>query len=119
MLLNVTCPSCGGSQEASERVLGKEVRCACGARFRVMGSNPSARDDPQRGGSPPWAYAAIGGGAMLWIVVIIILIRSLSFFGSHASNPNGADRVIATGEEPRPVEPAGDPCPRHPSKRRS
>ena len=111
MLLNVTCPSCGGSQEASERVLGKEVRCACGARFRVMGSKPSARDDRQRGGSPPWAYAAIGGGAMLWIVVIVILIRSLGFFGSHASNSIDADRVIATGEEPRPVEPAGDPGP--------
>src|SRR5271169_3776764 len=45
MLFNLTCPSCGRSQEASERVLGKGVRCSCGARFRVPGPKPSTRVD--------------------------------------------------------------------------
>ncbi len=37
MLLKLTCPSCGRSDQASDRVIGKEVRCPCGATFRVLG----------------------------------------------------------------------------------
>ena len=37
MLLKLTCPTCGRSDQASDRVIGKEVRCPCGATFRVVG----------------------------------------------------------------------------------
>jgi hypothetical protein len=30
MLFKVTCPSCGRSEQTSDRVLGKEIRCPCG-----------------------------------------------------------------------------------------
>ena len=36
MLLKLTCPSCGRVEQATERVLGKEVRCPCGTQFRVL-----------------------------------------------------------------------------------
>jgi S1-C subfamily serine protease len=144
MLFNLTCPSCGRSQEASERVLGKEVRCSCGARFRVPGPKPSARvaptpapapapprsrttarEDivdrlperpqprrsakPSRRGLPPWAYATMGGGGVLSIVVMVVLIRSLGSAASQPANPTDPDRHIASREESRPAEPAGDP----------
>jgi S1-C subfamily serine protease len=37
MLLKLTCPSCGRSEQTSDRVLGKEIRCPCGVTFRVLG----------------------------------------------------------------------------------
>ncbi len=46
MLLKLTCPSCGRSDQASDRVVGKEVRCPCGATFRVLGPKPGATVDP-------------------------------------------------------------------------
>ena len=42
MLLKLTCPSCGRVEQASERVLGKEVRCPCGTQFRVLQPKPAA-----------------------------------------------------------------------------
>ena len=58
MLLKLTCPSCGRSDQASDRVIGKEVRCPCGATFRVVGpkqSNQSTASPPipQPGPNPP------------------------------------------------------------------
>ena len=46
MLLKLTCPSCGHSDQASDRVIGKEIRCPCGATFRVLGPKPGAIVDP-------------------------------------------------------------------------
>jgi S1-C subfamily serine protease len=39
MLLKLTCPSCGRTEEVPDRVVGKELRCPCGTRFRVKGPN--------------------------------------------------------------------------------
>ena len=36
MILRLTCPSCGRVEQASERVLGKEIRCPCGTQFKVL-----------------------------------------------------------------------------------
>src|SRR5580704_9682552 len=41
MLLKLTCPACGRSDQASDRVIGKEIRCPCGAIFRVVGPKQS------------------------------------------------------------------------------
>ena len=46
MLLKLTCPSCGRSDQASDRVIGKEIRCPCGATFRVLGPKQGATVDP-------------------------------------------------------------------------
>ena len=44
MLLKLTCPSCGRVEQASERVLGKEIRCPCGTQFRVLQPKEAAPD---------------------------------------------------------------------------
>ena len=44
MLLKLTCPSCGRVEQASERVLGKEVRCPCGTQFRVLQPKKAGAD---------------------------------------------------------------------------
>ena len=46
MLLKLTCPSCGRVEQATERVLGKEIRCPCGTQFRVLQPRAAA---PERG----------------------------------------------------------------------
>ena len=59
MLLRLTCPSCGRVEQASERVLGKEIRCPCGTQFRVLQPegargrrSPSSRTAAAAGGPP-------------------------------------------------------------------
>ena len=57
MLLRLTCPSCGRVEQASERVLGKEIRCPCGTQFRVLqpkpaAANPLAEEPRRREGAP-------------------------------------------------------------------
>jgi S1-C subfamily serine protease len=39
MLLKLTCPSCGRTEEVPDRVIGKELRCPCGTHFRVKSPN--------------------------------------------------------------------------------
>jgi hypothetical protein len=48
MLLKLTCPSCGRTEEVPDRVIGKDLRCPCGTRFRVKGppaQKPAAQVD--------------------------------------------------------------------------
>jgi hypothetical protein len=42
MLLKLTCPSCGRSTDALEHVPGKQLRCPCGNRGRVIALNCGA-----------------------------------------------------------------------------
>ena len=60
MLLKLTCPSCGRVEQATERVLGKEIRCPCGTQFRVLQPKAAAPERsateprrPQAAGRPP------------------------------------------------------------------
>ena len=171
MLLKLTCPSCGRSDQASDRVIGKEVRCPCGATFRVLGPKQgplSAFDSPQPrsqspappyfapplarnqtttcvsrsisrlppcpiatraaasraaartgagavrstaqaapGGLPPWAYAAFGGAAVLFVVVLGALIVSLSSSTPPSSrNSTRPDDRVTTHPEPKPADAA-------------
>ena len=53
MLLKLTCPACGRSDQASDRVIGKEVRCPCGATFRVLGPKHSSQSRPELPVSQP------------------------------------------------------------------
>ena len=46
MLLKLTCPACGRSDQASDRVIGKEIRCPCGATFRVLGPKQGSTSPP-------------------------------------------------------------------------
>jgi S1-C subfamily serine protease len=167
MLLKLTCPSCGRSDQASDRVIGKEVRCPCGATFRVLGAKPGAivnsvppeprprpvapqssppsrqtevrsrppssnrlQDNPpsrpqlevprrqpslpepprlapikkpKTGGLSPWAYAAFGGGAVLFIVVIVALVLSLNSSTTPTSRKAelADDRVAAHSDSPQ------------------
>lgn len=175
MLLKLTCPSCGRSDQASDRVIGKEVRCPCGATFRVLGpkqespspvdlppsrpqspgspyvaapsqpeirsrSTPSprlhevpparSRPEPTRrepppipvssqtplpgqvppAGVPPWAYAAFGAGAVLFLVLLGALIVTLSSSTTPSPSRNLArpdDRVTAH-EASKPAESNSD-----------
>jgi S1-C subfamily serine protease len=180
MLIKLTCPSCGKSTEAPDRVVGKEVRCSCGTSFRVLGLKPDApaatesrlrppasslnpqeprsrplapppeppkiqprpqtvispsnppripprpqsdvfadlepiprplapRPSPtaQRGGTPPWAYAAIGGLGVMSLVLIVVLIRSFIVRPIQPSNAAQGERVLASRSE---LLPAGDPA---------
>ena len=173
MLLKLTCPACGRSDQASDRVIGKEIRCPCGATFRVLGpkqgsvsspdvsaarpqpvapqystpprqpesrsrppsssrsydrpvsyprpepirrepnlpdsSRPKAIGQPTPASLPAWAYAAFGGGAVLFVVVIAALILSLSSSTAPTSRKPAQpdDRLAATTEstETRPAPP--------------
>ena len=174
MLLKLTCPSCGRSDQASDRVIGKEVRCPCGATFRVLGPKPGAivdpvppepaprpvarqssppprssetrsrpassnrsqegppsrprSDAPRRQPSlpepprrapiaqptpaslPPWAFAAFGGGAVLFVVAIVALILSLNSSTTPTSKkPDHADDRVAANLESPQAQPADDP----------
>jgi hypothetical protein len=53
MLLKVTCPSCGQSKDAPEHILGKELRCACGTRIRVVGQSWSDFQPSEPANGPP------------------------------------------------------------------
>ena len=55
MLLRLTCPSCGRVEQASERVLGKEIRCPCGTQFRG-----ASAQEARPGRRPSRAAAAAG-----------------------------------------------------------
>jgi S1-C subfamily serine protease len=175
MLLKLTCPACGRSDQASDRVIGKEIRCPCGAIFRVVGpkqaplsgpelldaepcprpaispqysatsrqpetrsrppsssrsSSPSptrprpqgrqptspeppthqASEQPKRGGLPPWTYAAFGGGAVLFLVVIGALMVSLSSSTAPTSRkPTQADDRVVSQPETQPGHPSDGP----------
>ncbi len=187
LTIKLTCPSCGRSTEASERVVGKEVRCSCGTSFRVMGLKPSEPAAPQsrsqpaaplsqaqpaaasssrpqtrsrpvappsnpqqqefrprpaaapsnrpqppppraqefdpperytlpgrpvprrapaarQGGTPPWAYGAIGGLGVMSLVLVIVLIRTMIPRPGPPSRGVDGERLVAAR-----AEPSGDP----------
>ena len=62
MILRLTCPSCGRVEQASERVLGKEIRCPCGTQFKVLQPKKPASGggdaEPRRPQAASAAYSA-------------------------------------------------------------
>jgi S1-C subfamily serine protease len=166
MLLRLTCPTCGRVEQASERVLGKEVRCPCGTQFRVLqpkkpasgggateprrpqpagqshaaprqseaGARPagsrSLREQPHQvrarpgipleperapeqpvpwrprqqanEGMPPWAYAALGAGGVVSLVLMILVIRAAIGSASQLREPDRATNELAAVTDPAP-----------------
>jgi S1-C subfamily serine protease len=170
MPVKLKCPSCGHSQQVSDDVLGKKVRCpSCNAAFRVAapkasasaaaavaGARPEATEPepspdpteyevgpavapivaklapefvkpapvsarpavkPQRAGVPPWAYAAMGGGGVMALVVAGVMIRFLGGSSSSRYPDPGLDVVVGvasvSGLEPAETvaAPAAEPKP--------
>lgn len=124
MLLDVRCPSCGYTRQASDAVLGKTVLCpSCGGTFAV--SRPAERvalavpplpsgrveaappprpvasaqpgEEPRSRTSaawPAWVFAALGGAGALALVALIVLIG-----GFAGIVPGGRSGV---GDRPAP-----------------
>jgi S1-C subfamily serine protease len=125
MLLDLTCPSCGRTQRATDAVFGKVVLCPwCGGGFpvsppaepwpaepdrtRQVGDSaartgerqPTRATRPSRGGLPPWAYALLGGAAALILAGSFILIRSPDVAGPGRSPAPGTESSSAAAVGP-------------------
>jgi S1-C subfamily serine protease len=114
MWLDLTCPACGFTQRATDAVFEQVITCSsCGGRFPVTRpaetwpvesprpagaeepparpGRPGLRNQPQpRLSLPPWAYAMLGGAGTLFLVAIIVLVRSTGITGPDRS-PSPAD----------------------------
>ncbi len=118
MPVNLKCPLCGQSLRMPDEVLGKKVTCpTCDGRFRVsQGSSPPPEAMPagaskgqERGGLPPWAYAALGGAVAAVVLVGLALVsRSLGGAASSRYPDPSADVILGVASElvPRRAEPA-------------
>ena len=77
-------------------------------RFESPGSPGSRRSvSPRREGLPPWGYAALGGAAVLSLVSMVILFRSLGGSSTNRpSNPADAGSPVSSTAESQPAPPA-------------